>query len=262
MVMDTFVHSKPVEMHMLVNCSNCHTPLQLPPEAKSSRCALCQAIPHIADPRSLPPPPSPPPHPYTYYSAPLPPPPAPSPYYHAPPGLPPSPHGHKRAVICGISYRNSKHELKGCINDAKCMRHLLINKYSFPESSILILTGTITIPYIATLLHLGCSVMLIRPSALFFWCFFFSVFPSPFVFLFLTEEYQLLDKEFRPNNKLLGCFYGKMPWLGKRVQSNDRREALSGSETVQILGKTCSGQRPEGECFERVELGSTEEEGS
>ncbi|KAJ4957570.1 hypothetical protein NE237_024681 [Protea cynaroides] len=131
-------------MHMLVNCSNCHTPLQLPPGAQSIRCAICQAITHIADPRSLPPPP---PHPYTYYSAPLPPPPAPSPYYHAPPGIPPSPHGHKRAVICGISYKNSRNELKGCINDAKCMRHLLINRYNFPESSILMLTEEETDPY-------------------------------------------------------------------------------------------------------------------
>jgi hypothetical protein len=45
-------------------------------------------------------------------------------------------------VIVGISYKFSRHELKGCINDAKCMRYLLINKYTFPESSIVMLTGT------------------------------------------------------------------------------------------------------------------------
>ncbi|XP_043715300.1 metacaspase-1-like isoform X2 [Telopea speciosissima] len=129
-------------MHLLVNCSNCHTPLQLPPGAKSIRCALCQAITHIADPRSVPPPP----YPYNYYSTPPLPPPAPSPYNHAPPGPPPSPHGHKKAVICGISYRRSRHELKGCINDAKCMRHLLINKFNFPESSIIMLTEDETDP--------------------------------------------------------------------------------------------------------------------
>jgi LSD1 subclass zinc finger protein len=114
---------------MLVNCSGCRTPLQLPSGARSIRCALCQAVTHIADPRTAPPPqPS---------SAPSPP-----PQIHAPPGQLPHPHGRKRAVICGISYRFSRHELKGCINDAKCMRHLLINKFKFSPDSILMLTGT------------------------------------------------------------------------------------------------------------------------
>ncbi|KAL0401045.1 UNVERIFIED_CONTAM: Metacaspase-1 [Sesamum latifolium] len=49
-------------MLMLVNCSNCHTPLQLPPGAASIRCAICQAITRIADPRAAPPAP---PHPIT-----------------------------------------------------------------------------------------------------------------------------------------------------------------------------------------------------
>ncbi|XXG77971.1 hypothetical protein AAC387_Pa08g2014 [Persea americana] len=112
-------------MHMmLVNCTTCHTPLQLPPGAKSIRCAICHAITHIADPRSLP-------------AAPIP----------ATPGPPPSPHGRKKAVICGISYRFSRHELKGCINDAKCMRYLLINRFHFPESSIIMLTEEETDPY-------------------------------------------------------------------------------------------------------------------
>ncbi|CAN8303791.1 unnamed protein product [Cochlearia groenlandica] len=107
---------------MLVNCSGCRTPLQLPSGARSIRCSLCQAVTHIADPRTAPPPPS---------------------QIHAPP---PS-HGRKRAVICGISYRFSRHELKGCINDAKCMRHLLINKFNFSPESILMLTEEETDPY-------------------------------------------------------------------------------------------------------------------
>lgn len=114
---------------MLVNCSGCRTPLQLPSGARSIRCALCQAVTHIADPRSAPHPPPP-------SSASTPP-----PHIHAPPGQLPHPHGRKRAVICGISYRYSRHELKGCINDAKCMRHLLINKFKFSPDSILMLTG-------------------------------------------------------------------------------------------------------------------------
>ncbi|KAA8539733.1 hypothetical protein F0562_026425 [Nyssa sinensis] len=110
-------------MLMLVNCSNCHKPLQLPPGAHSIRCAICHAVTYIADRHSLPPPPSTPP-----------------PYNHAQPGQPASVHGRKRAVICGISYRYTRHELKGTINDAKCMKYLLVNRFKFPESSILMLT--------------------------------------------------------------------------------------------------------------------------
>ncbi|XP_057721405.1 metacaspase-1 [Arachis stenosperma] len=121
--------------NMLVNCSGCHTPLQLPPGATSIRCALCHAVTHIADPRALPHQPhssahAPPPPPHT----------APSPYNHAPPGPPPNAHGRKKAVVVGISYKYSRHELKGCINDAKCMKYLLMNKFNFPESCIIMLT--------------------------------------------------------------------------------------------------------------------------
>ncbi|XP_020085350.1 metacaspase-1 [Ananas comosus] len=125
-------------MLMLVNCSGCRTPLQLPPGAHSIRCALCHAVTHVADPRGAPPPPQ--------HSAapPLPPPPQGSPWGPPPP---PSPHGRKRAVICGISYRYSRHELKGCINDAKCMRYLLINRFRFPDSSIIMLTEEETDPF-------------------------------------------------------------------------------------------------------------------
>ncbi|KAL0321728.1 UNVERIFIED_CONTAM: Metacaspase-1, partial [Sesamum calycinum] len=73
--------------------------------------------------------------------------PAPSPYNHAPTGPPPSAHGRKKAVIVGISYKFSRHELKGCINDAKCMKYMLINRFKFPESSILMLTEEETDPY-------------------------------------------------------------------------------------------------------------------
>lgn len=136
-------------MLMLVDCSNCRTPLQLPAGARSIRCAVCQAITRVADPRSLPPP-LPPQQPQAtssnhYYHAP-PQPPQPSPYNHLTSfGQTPSVNGKKRAVICGISYKRTKHELKGCINDAKCMKYLLINKFKFPESSILMLTGNVLI---------------------------------------------------------------------------------------------------------------------
>ncbi|CAL9081284.1 unnamed protein product, partial [Musa textilis] len=122
---------------MLVDCSGCRTPLQLPPGAKSIRCALCQAVTYISDPRGAPAPAA---------SQGYRPPAAPSPAAGTPWGPPPTPHGRKRAVICGISYRFSRHELKGCINDAKCMRYLLINRFDFPESSIIMLTGAPPLP--------------------------------------------------------------------------------------------------------------------
>ncbi|XP_076944925.1 metacaspase-1-like [Bidens hawaiensis] len=105
-------------MMLLVNCSNCHTPLQLPPGATSIRCAICQAITYLTTQPSL--------------------------YNHVQPA---SAHGQKRAVIIGISYKYSKNELKGCINDAKNMKYLLTNKFKFPESSILMLTEEETDPY-------------------------------------------------------------------------------------------------------------------
>ncbi|KAE8661951.1 Metacaspase-2 [Hibiscus syriacus] len=124
-------------MLMLVNCSNNHAPLQLPPAAKSIRCVLCQAITLIADPRSLPFRPSS----STHTHAP------PSPYNHAPPGPPPQVHGRKRAVICGVSYKNTQYEVNGCINDANCMKFLLVRHFNFPESSIITLTEEETDPY-------------------------------------------------------------------------------------------------------------------
>ncbi|XP_059446131.1 metacaspase-1-like [Corylus avellana] len=130
-------------MLMLINCSSCRTQLQLPHGAQSIRCAICHAVTNVADPRSVPHPPSQAPSHSPAPPAPL----APSPYSHAPPGPPPNVHGRKKAVICGISYKYSRHELKGCINDAKCMKYLLINKYQFPPDSILMLTEEETDPY-------------------------------------------------------------------------------------------------------------------
>lgn len=170
---------KPQAMSMVVDCSNCRTPLNIPPGAKSIRCSVCQAITRIADSTeaSVPsspfpdvtgftPSPSPynnvPPSPYgaspfpglaalvpsPYNNAPSSPSavtaypdPAthissPSPYNHSPLSV----HGRKKAVIVGISYKNTSHELKGCINDAKYMKYLLITKFQFHESSIVMLT--------------------------------------------------------------------------------------------------------------------------
>ncbi|CAL9226768.1 unnamed protein product [Arabidopsis halleri] len=170
-------------MLLLVDCSSCRTPLHLPPGATRIRCAICHAFTLIApDPRlqshasaspfpfpnsspvtpapsaSTYPPPSPslfthappapspfnhaPPEHYPFTHAPS----SPSPFNHAPPGPPPPVHGQKRAVIVGVSYKNTKDELKGCINDAKCMKFMLMKRFQFPESCILMLTEEETDP--------------------------------------------------------------------------------------------------------------------
>ncbi|WOK95351.1 metacaspase-1 [Canna indica] len=133
----------PYPRMMLINCSHCRTPLQLPPGASSIRCALCRAITYVADPRSAPMPPAappslPPPDPAQYYPPPS--------WGPAPPPMPGG-GGRKKAVICGISYRNTRHELKGCVNDAKCMKYLLLNRFHFPESGIIMLTEEERDPY-------------------------------------------------------------------------------------------------------------------
>ncbi|XP_059637440.1 metacaspase-1-like [Cornus florida] len=126
-------------MYSLVTCSNCNTQLQPPPGTRSIRCAICSAITDIGGGSGggYAPPPS---YGHQHHHQ------AMSPYHHAPPGPPPA-HGRKKAVICAISYKNSGCELKGCINDAKCMRYMLINKLHFPESNVLMLTEEENDPY-------------------------------------------------------------------------------------------------------------------
>lgn len=50
----------------------------------------------------------------------------------------------KRALLCCISYKKKKFELKGTIHDMKNMKELLLHQFHFPPDSILILAGTIT----------------------------------------------------------------------------------------------------------------------
>ncbi|KAL0422388.1 UNVERIFIED_CONTAM: Metacaspase-1 [Sesamum latifolium] len=50
----------------------------------------------------------------------------------------PPPRG-KRALLCGITYKKQKYELKGTAQDVKNMRDLLVKRFRFPEESILIL---------------------------------------------------------------------------------------------------------------------------
>ena len=54
---------------------------------------------------------------------------------------PPNAHGSRKALIVGINYKYSRYQLKGCLNDANCMKFMLTTKFDFPEASILMLTG-------------------------------------------------------------------------------------------------------------------------
>ncbi|MFS7969050.1 putative transcription factor Znf-LSD family [Helianthus anomalus] len=108
-------------MLMLTDCSSCRTPLQLPSGASSVRCTVCRVVTPVA----LAPAPSPDNGLLSF-------------------GQTPSVSGRKRAVICGVSYKGTKFELNGSINDAKCMKYFLVNTFKFPESSILMLTGKIS----------------------------------------------------------------------------------------------------------------------
>ncbi|KAG8368668.1 hypothetical protein BUALT_Bualt15G0069700 [Buddleja alternifolia] len=62
-------------------------------------------------------------------------------YQVQPQPYPPPAYGHKRAVLCGITYKGSPQSLNGSINDVVIMRALLVERFGFPSSAILMLTG-------------------------------------------------------------------------------------------------------------------------
>lgn len=49
--------------------------------------------------------------------------------------------GKKRALLVGVSYTGTPHELKGTANDVAEMRRILVDKFGFPSGCILELTG-------------------------------------------------------------------------------------------------------------------------
>lgn len=57
---------------------------------------------------------------------------------------PPDPHssgGRKRALLCGVSYRNKrKFRLKGTVTDVQSIKNLLLTRFQFPSTSIKVLT--------------------------------------------------------------------------------------------------------------------------
>ncbi|XP_074264603.1 metacaspase-1-like [Silene latifolia] len=101
-------------MVSFVKCSKCRAESPIQPEANAIRCGYCHTITRVPD-RGM------------------------TPHLRGGPIRPPS--GRKKAVICGINYKGSgEDELNGCINDAKSMKNLLINRFKFPESNIMLLT--------------------------------------------------------------------------------------------------------------------------
>ncbi|KAF6140576.1 hypothetical protein GIB67_013869 [Kingdonia uniflora] len=152
-------------------CKGCGTKLLVPPETQTIRCAICQSVTkvrpqdtydRVQDPvrqatgwlksfmsdvsgkidsisssgNNYPTAPSSG-YGYGYYPTPA----VPWPLIY------PSVHGNKRAVLCGISYRSQRYELKGTINDVNCMRFFLVEKLGFPNESILVLTEDERSPY-------------------------------------------------------------------------------------------------------------------
>lgn len=55
-------------------------------------------------------------------------------------GLQP-PRGGKRALLCGVTYKNNKFKVRGSLQDVKSMHELLLQHFSFHQSSILVLAG-------------------------------------------------------------------------------------------------------------------------
>ena len=45
-----------------------------------------------------------------------------------------------KALLVGIVYRGQRSELKGCINDIRCVKHMLIQRFKWPESAIVMLS--------------------------------------------------------------------------------------------------------------------------
>jgi uncharacterized caspase-like protein len=48
----------------------------------------------------------------------------------------------KKAVCIGINYTKTAHELKGCINDARCIKTVLVSQYGFNDSDVKIIADT------------------------------------------------------------------------------------------------------------------------
>ncbi|XP_062211448.1 metacaspase-1-like [Phragmites australis] len=103
-----------------LRCRCCSACLTVTPGARAIQCAQCNGVTRVR--RRIPPPALPMPSGPMYY---------------------PRTRSNKRAVLIGITYagmRRGGDELMGPINDVKCMRHLLCQKFGFPSDCIIMLT--------------------------------------------------------------------------------------------------------------------------
>jgi len=116
-------------------CGHCGMSIAAPssgPGSSSVRCAFCHRLARVERHRGV-----------TTLAAPSPPRGAavPAGFDEIPAGYFPSVSGKKRALLVGVSYRGTAHELRGTVNDVREMRRLLCGKFGFPGDCILELTG-------------------------------------------------------------------------------------------------------------------------
>ncbi|XP_039785831.1 metacaspase-1-like isoform X4 [Panicum virgatum] len=115
-------------------CGHCGMSIAAPPSGPGSssvRCAFCHRLTRVERHRGV-----------TTLAAPSPPRGAavPAGLDEIPAGYFPSVSGKKRALLVGVSYRGTAHELRGTVNDVREMRRLLCGKFGFPGDCILELT--------------------------------------------------------------------------------------------------------------------------
>ena len=108
-----------------IRCKYCSACLTVTPGERAIQCAQCCGVTRIRRSMRLPLPALPRPA--------------------APTAAFPCTRGKKRAVLVGITYaggmRRGCGELRGPINDVKCMRNLLCQRFGFPAECIIMLTG-------------------------------------------------------------------------------------------------------------------------
>ena len=61
-------------------------------------------------------------------------------HQQVPHAMPPPGGPRKKALIVGINYFGTSAQLRGCINDARCMHYLLVHRLGFREDQILFMT--------------------------------------------------------------------------------------------------------------------------
>nr|CAB3500619.1 unnamed protein product [Digitaria exilis] len=105
-----------------IRCKYCRSSLTVIPGERAIQCSQCNCVTRVRRADRIPLPPM---GPMT------------APFLHA--------RSKKRAVLIGITYasgmRRGCGELRGPINDVKCMRNLLCNRFGFPSECVIMLTG-------------------------------------------------------------------------------------------------------------------------